>query len=156
MFIPASLSFASDSTLLVFGPGARDASEGFTLKDEERCTDCANDRGLDNFWLAEGVCSDDLSIMACLAQILSVLGGFKTCGEAREPLEARRGNVGVEAEAHRWYYRRRCAGKEEVEDNPRYARRTWIEGQLYLYICMGRYLIYSLSKPTLVASLSPT
>ena len=47
MFIPVSLSFASVSTLLVFGPGARDASEGSTPKDEKRFTDRADYRGLE-------------------------------------------------------------------------------------------------------------
>lgn len=47
MFIPASLSFASISTLLVFGPGARDALEGSARNGEKRCTDCADDRGLE-------------------------------------------------------------------------------------------------------------
>jgi hypothetical protein len=46
IFIPASLSLVSVSTLLVFGPGACDASEGSIPKDGRPCTDCADDRGL--------------------------------------------------------------------------------------------------------------
>jgi hypothetical protein len=82
------------------------------------------------FWLADGVCSDGLCIMACLAQIFCVLGRLKTRGEAREPLEARRIYVGVEAEAHRCYYRRRISRREEVEGNPLYAL-PWIADGIY-------------------------
>ena len=56
--------------------------------------------------------------MACLAQVLCVLGGLKTRGEAREPLQARGGYVSVEAKAHRCYQRRRFVGREEDGGQP--------------------------------------
>jgi len=90
MFIPAFLSFPSISTLLVFGPGGRDASEGSTPKRRNfvPIVQMIAVWGLVNFWLADRVWSDDLCTTTCLAQILSVLGGLETWREAREPLQA--------------------------------------------------------------------
>ena len=62
MFIPASLSFASISTLLVFGPGVRDASEGSTPKSRNSVpiVQMIAVWGLVKFWLADRIWSDDL------------------------------------------------------------------------------------------------